>query len=1234
MRFILLILSLFFTCLANASLLSIHVVSPTSFPETMKTGDADQVVKVTVTNNANYSIYLIANLNGTDSNWSRAISSCSNVTQLTPGATCNLQGIYSPQTTAWQSKIILHTNILPSATPASGFESNDTLITTSVTQGGAASLATSWSTALPTTTLLGQSYPVVLTVTNSGGVSAVLAEPTWSATPASEFGTTSGTCISNSYILAAGSSCTLQKTFTPVVIGEKSLNVTVPYDADKTVAPAAATTSTTSSSAAGAVLTALWTTPLPTTSLVAEESTVVLTITNGGNQTATLNNIAWASLPSADFSADSSGTCESTSTLAAGASCTYKRTFLPTTAGEKSLNATVAYESGKTVTPQAATTSTTGGAGAAVLSYTWTSSLSDKTYAYPTNTGITKQYRAVLKITNNSAYTATIGDIALANTTTSDRFLLGQDSCSSRRLSSGEFCTVTVNWLPALSDGVANPTGTEQTVTVDIPHDGATDQESQTTHTIRAYLQLYSGAGTTTPVSNIELTDVGTFTYTVKNMSDTNITSNTITLSGTLYLASSTLSGCSSINAAATCSLIFTTDASSYGGDSTEGITQLASYQSATGSATFTAGLTVAPANPVINGGDDISITSNAPGSFTITNDSNFNWYPPDSGYDYAITIAMSANVTPWIALTQSCFVDSESYIGPGNSCTVDYTVEATHGINQATVTAVGRNATERSVHMLNNNAIQVGVTETGHLKYKAITLSNLSDEVTFSNLTLASLTLPESLSEKIELCPSTGTTNCSATYNSTCPTNGSTFELVKSGGSCKLWYHARSTASLTATPATVNIQVIRDGTAQAAVPFTFTYGNDVYAGGDFDDKASVNSKLQAGSGIKNIARWDGTTWQAMKTGLNGAVHALLATESDLYVGGEFTPDGGGTNASSAINHIARWDGTQFNGINMGLNNTVYALAGDDTSLYAGGMFTAPDSSPTTILQRVALFNGGNWLALGAGLNNDPDPLAAVRTLVLKNGILYAGGNFTQTPTTPMAGAVNYIGTFDVSSLSNSWEQFVLSSSLNQYVFSIAFLSNVLYAGGSFTQFDSGNAYYIINSNNGTSWTTLTPSGGSGPGLSAAVNSVAEGPGSMIYMGGGFIQSQDNTVSDLNFITRWNGTTFQRLPDNGANSGLDDAVYTLQGDGGDYLYVGGEFTADHNVTTPLTLNGIARWNNVKEQWEALGQGFSKISGTPTVYALAVQVPRISITANTITYPSKTRIESNENKEHT
>jgi hypothetical protein len=65
--------------------------------------------------------------------------------------------------------------------------------------------------------------------------------------------------------------------------------------------------------------------------------------------------------------------------------------------------------------------------------------------------------------------------------------------------------------------------------------------------------------------------------------------------------------------------------------------------------------------------------------------------------------------------------------------------------------------------------------------------------------------------------------------------------------------------------------------------------GSDLYAGGDFT-KAGGNP-------ASRIAKWNGTNWTALGSGLNGTVRALAVSGSDLYVGGSFTTAGGKTAA-------------------------------------------------------------------------------------------------------------------------------------------------------------------------------------------------------------------------------------------------------------------------------------------------------------------------------------------------
>ena len=58
-----------------------------------------------------------------------------------------------------------------------------------------------------------------------------------------------------------------------------------------------------------------------------------------------------------------------------------------------------------------------------------------------------------------------------------------------------------------------------------------------------------------------------------------------------------------------------------------------------------------------------------------------------------------------------------------------------------------------------------------------------------------------------------------------------------------------------------------------------------MYVGGAFTDIG--------GTAASNIARFDGTTWAPLGTGVNGEVFALLASGTHVYAGGSFTQAGG-----------------------------------------------------------------------------------------------------------------------------------------------------------------------------------------------------------------------------------------------------------------------------------------------------------------------------------------------------
>jgi hypothetical protein len=118
---------------------------------------------------------------------------------------------------------------------------------------------------------------------------------------------------------------------------------------------------------------------------------------------------------------------------------------------------------------------------------------------------------------------------------------------------------------------------------------------------------------------------------------------------------------------------------------------------------------------------------------------------------------------------------------------------------------------------------------------------------------------------------------------------------------------------------------------------------------------------------------------------MEAGVEALaVGADGTLYAGGRFTEAGG-----APADYIARWDGTSWSALGSGMNDTVLALAvGPDGTLYAGGLFTTAGGVP---IPYVARWDGTSWSALGSGVN------AAVWALAtLAEGDLYVGGDFSE----------------------------------------------------------------------------------------------------------------------------------------------------------------------------------------------------------------------------------------------
>ena len=357
--------------------------------------------------------------------------------------------------------------------------------------------------------------------------------------------------------------------------------------------------------------------------------------------------------------------------------------------------------------------------------------------------------------------------------------------------------------------------------------------------------------------------------------------------------------------------------------------------------------------------------------------------------------------------------------------------------------------------------------------------------------------------------------------------------------------------------------------------------GPALYAGGNFS--------IPGGLPGSRIAKWDGSSWTPLGSGMNDRVRALIVFDDGtgpvLYAGGNFTT-AGGVSASG----IAKWDGTSWAPLGSGVNNTnnnayVFALTvfddGTGQALYAGGNFTTAGGVSAI---HIAKWDGSSWAPLGSGVNNANNGTSVSALAVFDDGTgqaLYAGGNFTS-----VGGATaNFIAKWNGS----SWAPLGsgMNGGNNPQVFALTVFDDgtgpAIYAGGQF--FVAGGVLASrIAKWNGSSW---APQGSGVGGDVHALTVFDDDSGMALYAGGNF-----STAGGLpgSRIAKWDGSSWTPLGSgvNNANNGTSVSALAVFDDGtGQALYAGGNFAS----VGGLTANAIGKWNGVS--WgDALDFGVS------------------------------------------
>jgi hypothetical protein len=335
--------------------------------------------------------------------------------------------------------------------------------------------------------------------------------------------------------------------------------------------------------------------------------------------------------------------------------------------------------------------------------------------------------------------------------------------------------------------------------------------------------------------------------------------------------------------------------------------------------------------------------------------------------------------------------------------------------------------------------------------------------------------------------------------------------------------------------------------------------GPALYVGGNFPTAGGVAAN--------GIARWNGERWSALGTGLGNAVFALAAFDDGggpaLLAGGLFASAGG-----VPVSNVAKWDGSAWSDVAGGTNGAVQALAvfddGSGAALHAAGIFSAAGGAPAA---NVARWDGASWSALGTGIGGPGSTVQALTVFDDGSGpALHVGGFFASAGGAPASNVAKW----------NGAEWSALGTGTGSSVFALAGFDDhagtALYAGG-FIECVAGRIAIGIARWDGGEWTA--PAGG----LDKPVFALAEhddGAGPALYAGGYF--DGTGTVKADN-VVKWDGARWKPL-----GSGVNDLVRALasfDGGGGAALYAGGIFTQAGGVAA----SGIARWDGVR--WEPL-----------------------------------------------
>jgi hypothetical protein len=293
--------------------------------------------------------------------------------------------------------------------------------------------------------------------------------------------------------------------------------------------------------------------------------------------------------------------------------------------------------------------------------------------------------------------------------------------------------------------------------------------------------------------------------------------------------------------------------------------------------------------------------------------------------------------------------------------------------------------------------------------------------------------------------------------------------------------------------------------------------GTYLYAGGLFTTAGGVP--------VEKAARWDGTNWYPLGSGVSSISHLAWSGET-LYASAGFE-----TGKEVTSIHVAQLIGENWLPLGGEFDDGIWALYANGNDLYVGGPFNDVGG---TVVNGIARWSGTSWVGVGGGVSGD---YRRVTGFQKRGNDLYISGKFTAAGGVPANNVARWNGI--------SWS--AVGSGVGEITFDLAWVNDVLFVGGFF--FDTGSGLYSpkIAKWENSSWQPVDE----GEGIDIGSLVAMKTDGSNVYAAGSFQYA--GTTSE-NRIGRWNGNNWAPLG-TGIGLGTTSYVWDLLW-AGDNLYAG------------------------------------------------------------------------------